>query len=158
MWSCGYFVWNVDEADTTTRIRAFAECQTLCRVLFIGHKSRTRQSPTLGNDLVYRVQDTRYIITLGKDNFTECRTLGKDDARQRVVSGRPKMTTVNLCRGSKADTRQRGFFAECLFLALGKVLFYFFNFSNQTFYGVFLQYIDLHVQFWHNYQSVCYTF
>jgi hypothetical protein len=76
-------------------------------------ESHTRQIPALGNDLVYRVQDTRYIITLGKDNFTECRTLGKDGARQRAISGRPKMTAINLCRGSKADTRQRGFFAEC---------------------------------------------
>jgi hypothetical protein len=126
-------------------------------------ESRTRQSPALGNDLVYRVQDTRYIITLGKDNFTECRTLGKDGARQRAISGRPKMTTVNLCRGSKADTRQRGFFVGCQlddtrqkplyrvpFLALGKVHFYFFNFGNQTFCGMFLHYVDLHVPFWDN--------
>jgi hypothetical protein len=76
-------------------------------------ESRTRQSPALGNDLVYRVQDTRYRITLSKDNFTECRTLSKDDAQQRAVSGRLKMTAVNLCRGSKVGTREKGFFVEC---------------------------------------------
>ena len=31
---------------------------------------RTRQSPTLGNKLVYRVQDTRHRNTLGKDITT----------------------------------------------------------------------------------------
>ena len=82
----------------TTRIRAFTECQELCRVLFVGHSAKSR---------------TRYRITLGKDRFTECRTLGKDGARQRVVSGRLKMTAVTLCRESKVGTRQRGFFAEC---------------------------------------------
>jgi hypothetical protein len=139
-----------------------AFCRVLGKDSFA--ESRTRQSPALGNDLVYRVQGTRYRITLGKDNFTECRTLGKDGARQRAVSGRLKMTAVNLCRGSKVGTRQRGFFAECQlddtrqrplyrvpFLALGKVHFYFFfNFGNQTFCGMFLHYVDLHVPFWDN--------
>jgi hypothetical protein len=37
----------------------FAECFLL----------GTRQSPALGNDFVYRVQDTRYRNTLGKDKF-----------------------------------------------------------------------------------------
>jgi hypothetical protein len=75
--------------------------------------SGTRQSPTLGNDPFCQVQDTRYRNTLGKDIFAECRTLGKGDARQRAVSGRLKMTLVNLCRGPRVGTRQRGFFAEC---------------------------------------------
>jgi hypothetical protein len=34
-------------------------------------ESRTRQSPALGNELVYRVQDTRHRNTLGKDMFAE---------------------------------------------------------------------------------------
>jgi hypothetical protein len=58
-------------------------------------ESRTRQSPALGNEVVYRVQDTRHRKTLGKDNFTEWQTLGKGGSRQRAVSGR-----------SKADGRQ----------------------------------------------------
>jgi hypothetical protein len=138
-------------------VRSFIEC-------FL---SDTRQSPALGKDLVYRVQDTRYRITLGKDSFAECRTLGKDGVRQRAVSGRLKMTAVNLCRGPKVGTRQRGFFAECqsadtrqrtlyrvLFLAIDKVYFYFLNFGNQTFCGMFLHYVDLNVPFWDNYNSV----
>jgi hypothetical protein len=72
-----------------------AFCRALGKDAFA--ESRTRQNPALGNDLVYRVQDTRYRNTLGKDIFVECRTLGKDGARQRAVSGRMKMTVVNLC-------------------------------------------------------------
>jgi hypothetical protein len=89
----------------TTGIRAFAECHALCRVLFSRAldkeafaESRTRQSPALGNELVYRVQDTRHRNTLGKDIFDERRTLDKGGARQRAVSGRLKLTAVNLCR------------------------------------------------------------
>jgi hypothetical protein len=60
-----------------------AFCRVLGKDAFA--ESRTRQSLALGNDLVYRVQDTRYRNTLGKDIFAECRTLGKDGARQRAV-------------------------------------------------------------------------
>jgi hypothetical protein len=48
----------------------------------------------------------------------------------------------SICRVSFADTRQ--------------ILFLFF--SPLNFYGVFLQYVDLHVQFWHSYQNVFYTY
>jgi hypothetical protein len=34
-------------------------------------ESRTRQSPTLGKELVYRMQDTRHSEALGKDSFVE---------------------------------------------------------------------------------------
>jgi hypothetical protein len=51
--------------------------------------SGTRRSPALGNELVYRVQDTPHRKTLGKDMLAECQTLGKGGARQRAVSGRP---------------------------------------------------------------------
>jgi hypothetical protein len=91
------------ESGPLPSVRSFAEC---CL-------SGTRQSPALVYRVQDRVQDTRYRIILGKDNFAECQTLGKDDTRQRAVSGRLKMTAVNLCRGPKVGTRQRGFFAEC---------------------------------------------
>jgi hypothetical protein len=45
-------------------------------------------------------------------------------------------------------------FAECLFWTLSKVCFLFFSFLNQTFCGMFLHYVDLHVPFWDNYNSV----
>jgi hypothetical protein len=69
-------------------------------------ESRTRQSPTLGKDPIYRVQDTRHSQALGKDGFAESQTLGKDGSRQRAVSGRLQRTVVSLCRVSIC-TRQR---------------------------------------------------
>jgi hypothetical protein len=42
-------------------------------------------------------------------------------------------------------------FAECLIQTLGKVYFYFFDFVSQTFCGMFLHYVDLHVSFVDNY-------
>jgi hypothetical protein len=63
-----------------------------CRALGKGGfaESRTWRNPALGNELVYRVQDTRHRQTLGKDMFAECQTLSKGGARQRAVSGHPK--------------------------------------------------------------------
>jgi hypothetical protein len=60
---------------------------------------RTRQSPSLGKELVYRELDTRHSEALGKDSFAERQTLGKDGSRQRSVSGRLQLTSVSLCRG-----------------------------------------------------------
>jgi hypothetical protein len=88
-----------------------AFCQALGKESFA--ESHTRQSPALGNELAYRVQDTRHRNTLSKDFFAERRTLGKGGARQRAVSGRLKLTAVNVCRGPRVGTQQRGFFAEC---------------------------------------------
>jgi hypothetical protein len=99
-----------------------------CRVLdndFFA-ESHTRQSPTLGNEVVYRVQDTRYRNTLGKDVFAECRTLGKGGARQRAVSGRLKLTAVNLCRGPVVGTRQRPLY-RVPFLGTRQSIFLFFK-------------------------------
>jgi hypothetical protein len=60
-------------------------------------EGRTRQSPALGKDLVYRVQGTRHSQALGKDCFAERQALGKYGSRQRVVSGRLQLTAVSLC-------------------------------------------------------------
>jgi hypothetical protein len=38
---------------------------------------RSRQRPTLGKGLIYRVRDTRHSRALGKDCFAESQTLGK---------------------------------------------------------------------------------
>jgi hypothetical protein len=34
----------------------------------------------------------------------------------------------------------------------------FFSFANQTFCGMFIHYVDLHVPFWDNYKSVFYNY
>jgi hypothetical protein len=88
----------------------------LCRVpvaLSSAFYRHTRQSPALGKELVYRVQDTRHIEALGKDSFAERQTLGKEGARQRAVSGRLQLTSVRLCRVLESGTGQTSFFAEC---------------------------------------------
>jgi hypothetical protein len=73
--------------------------------------------------------------------FAECQTLGKEGARQRAVSGRPKADGRQslpradgwhsakrlLCRVSSLDTRQSTFL-------------FFFCFCPQTFCGMFLHY------------------
>jgi hypothetical protein len=111
---------SLPESEALPSVRRFAEC-----IL-----SDTRQSPVLGNEPLYRVQDTRHRTPLGKDIFAECQTLGKGGARQRAVSDRPKAdgrqslpraedwhsTKRLLCRVSSLDTRQSIFlfFRFCL--------------------------------------------
>jgi hypothetical protein len=124
-------------------------------------ESRTRQSPALSKELVYRLRDTRHRETLGKDCFAERQT------QQRAVSGCLQLTAVSLYRGPKADTRQSRFFAECqisgtrqrgslpsAFYGHSAKHIFIFYFGHQTFCGMFLHYVDLHVPFWDNYNSV----
>jgi hypothetical protein len=76
-------------------------------------ESRTRQSPALGKELLYRVQDTRHSEALSKNYFAERQTLDKDGSRQRAVSGRLQLTAISLCRGPKSGTQQSILFVEC---------------------------------------------
>jgi hypothetical protein len=85
--------------------------RTLGKVDFA--EGRTRQSPTLGKDLVYRVQGTRHSQALGKDCFAERQALGKYGSQQRAVSGRLQLTAVNLCRVSNIWHSAKRVFAEC---------------------------------------------
>jgi hypothetical protein len=101
----------------TTGIRAFAEC----------FFSSTQQSLALGNELVYRVQDTRHRKTLDKDMFAEWQTLGKGGARQRAINGRLKLTAISLCRGLRAGTRQSPLYRVCS-LDIRQSIFLFFLF------------------------------
>jgi hypothetical protein len=91
-------------SSTTAGIRAFAECQRLCRVLFIGHsvKSLFNECGTLG---IYK-HSANTALPSGKHSK-------KVGAQQRAVSGRLQLTTVSLCRGPKSGTRQSILFAEC---------------------------------------------
>ena len=76
-------------------------------------EGRSRQSPALGKDLVYRVQGTRHNQALGKDCFAERQALGKHGSRQRAVSGRLQLTAVSLCRVSNIWHSAKRVFAEC---------------------------------------------
>jgi hypothetical protein len=96
----------------------------------------------LGKDffkiLKYSLPSAR-LLTLGKVSFVECPLGGT-----RQIYFYNSLPSVNqLALGKDC-------FAECHFLTLGKVHFYFFNFPNQNFCGMFLHYIDLHVPFWDN--------
>jgi hypothetical protein len=82
----------------------------------------------------------------------------------------PKLTAVSLCREPRVGTRQRVFFAECQIVGTRQrtlcrvsspdtrqsVFLFFFDFVYQTFYGMFLHYVDLHVSFVDNYNRVFY--
>jgi hypothetical protein len=73
---------------------------------------------------------------------TECWTLGTERHSAKEALGKgpsaavPKLTVVSLCRVS------------------GKVYFYFLDFVSQTFCGMFLHYVYLHVSFVENYNRV----
>jgi hypothetical protein len=89
-----------------------AFCRTLSKELFV--ERHTWQSHTLGNDHLYREQDSRHRQTLGKNRFVECQTLGE----RRRSGKRPQQPSIDddcyLCRESGFDSRQRSYFAESL--------------------------------------------
>jgi hypothetical protein len=151
VWRC---TTSYEITSITTGIRLFAECPTLCRVHFVGDSAR----PSL---LIATLGEIRLSATT---SFTESETLGiewhmekpplssvklsaKRDARQRVVSSRLSKLTLG-----------KSVFCRVSFLTLDNVYFYFFSLSHQTFCGLLLHYVDLHVRFWHNYKSVWYNY
>jgi hypothetical protein len=82
-------------------------------------------------------------VALGKGDFAECQP---GDTRQRFCHYTlPSVTLLTL---------GKALFAECHLLILGKVYFHFFYFVSQTFCGMFLHYVDLHVSFVDSYNIV----
>jgi hypothetical protein len=70
----------------TTGIRAFAECRSLCRVLFIGHSTKTAlPSVALGK-----------VLRSVTRQFTECRILGtaKHSAKSPLPRGKHSAKTA----------------------------------------------------------------
>jgi hypothetical protein len=151
---------NNGASDNTTGIQLFAECRRLCRVLFIGHSAK----PSLPSAALGKV--LRSVNSL----FTECRTLGtsKHSAKTALPSVKH---SANMALGkgplapSTTDGRQS--LPSVKYLALGKESLCrvsyvdtwqsIFFFCHQTFCGMFLHYVDLHVPFWVNYNSVFYS-
>jgi hypothetical protein len=157
------FFRTFKQSTYTTRHSFFAECRWLYRVLFIGHSAKS----TLPRAALGRV------LRSVKSLFTECRALdtakhsantvlpsvkhsanmalGKGSLAPSTTDGRQSLPSVkylalgkeSLCRVSYVDTRQS--------------IFLFFYFGHQTFCGMFLHYVDLHVPFWDNYNSVFYS-
>jgi hypothetical protein len=104
--------------------------------------------------------------------FTECWTLdtGPHSTKTRLPSVKysakaalgkgpsaavPELTAICLCREPWVGTRQRVLFAECQHVGTRQSIFLFFDFVSQTFCGMFLHYVDLHVSFMDNYNCVC---
>jgi hypothetical protein len=140
---------SLQESGSLSSARRFAEC--FCRAL-----SRTRQSPALGNDGVCREQDSRHRYTLGKDTFAKCQTLGEGWLSAKCRQPPSKVDGCYLCRESSPGTRQRIFFPECppfntqqrkLCRVPSSGTRQSTFFANQTFYGMLLHYVDLHVPF-----------
>jgi hypothetical protein len=102
-----------------------------------------RQSPTLDKDLIYRVRDTRQSPALGKDN-----------SRQRDVSGRLQLTAVSLCRVPHIRHSAKDALPSVFSRHSAKYIFNFFYFVSQTFCGMFLHYVDLYLSFVDNYNRV----
>jgi hypothetical protein len=150
------------EVADTTGIWAFAECRRLCRVLFIGHSAKkTLPSAALG-----------IVLRSIKSLFSECRTLGteKHSAKTALPSGKHS-AKMALSKGPSAfvvgrkpalgkavfaecqisGTRQRGSLPSAF---CGHSAKHIFLFWHQTFCGMFLHYVDLHVLFWDNYNRV----
>jgi hypothetical protein len=94
---------------------------------------RTRQSPTLGKDLIYRVQDTRHSQALSKDCFAESQTLGKDGSRQRAVSGHLQLTAVSLCRVPNIGHSAKDALPSVFSRHSAKYIFIFFILSPKLF-------------------------
>jgi hypothetical protein len=90
----------------TIRIRLFAECRRLCRVLFIGHSAK----PTLPSAALGKV------LRSVKSLFTECRTLGTAKHSAKTVLPSVKHSTnMALGKGPLAAVYswRPSVFAEC---------------------------------------------
>jgi hypothetical protein len=120
--------WPSSDISTSTELWLYLHYQNsaLCRVpealpsafyWALGKadfaERRTRQSPALGKEFIYRVQDTRHSQALGKDCFAERQALDKYGSRQRAVSGRLQLTAVSLCRVSNIWHSAKRVFVEC---------------------------------------------
>jgi hypothetical protein len=140
-------------------------------VIFLGHSSK-KYLPSFVYDKVMlsvtiTFTDSRHLGTRRHSTKTYLPSVKHS---QRVISSRLKLTAVIFAESrdltlskvatltsASSPTLYKPYFAECPRMTLGKVYFVF-SFSNQTFCGMFLHYIDLHVPFWHNYKSVCYNY
>jgi hypothetical protein len=102
--------------------------------------------------------------TLGTGrHFAECQTL---DERRCSTEGRQQPFITDgryLCRAPGFGTPQTRRSANHALPSAtvkhsAKYFLFFFTFFQPNFCGMFLYYVDLHVLFWHIYQSVCYNY
>ena len=108
----------------------------------------------LGKDVVCRMSERKHSANKwhSAKMWFKCRTLGKDqvcrvsnnNTRQRAAAVNGRQPPLILYRVPSPDTRQRGSFAECHFLTLGKPYFFslltsklFLQSSDNTWYSMF---------------------
>jgi hypothetical protein len=117
-----------EEAAAPGKLKFFAECP----------RSGTRQRNFF---ILKYALPSACDLALGKAFFAEC---PRANTRQRLIHFfKPSLSSAS------PQALGKTFFAECILL--------FFLFFLQTFCGIFLHYVDLHVPFLHNYNSVCYN-
>jgi hypothetical protein len=109
-------------------------------------------------------------LALGKDFFnlkiffTECPVTGTRQRSLCRVPSNKHSTKVcfrvfeNSLPSVSRLTLGKAYLSSVIPWALDKVYIYIFYFGNQTFCGMFLHYVDLHVPFWDNYKSVFYNY
>ena len=143
---------------TTTRDGFFAECPSLCQVLFIG-RSAKRLFAECHRESTRQTNDTRQRGGLpsaehSANNNTRQRpglpSVGHSKNRNTqqwaaAVNGRQPPLT--LCRVSSPDTRQSGDLTSVIFWHSAN--HFFSTFDLQTFSAVLIQYLVLHVPMWH---------
>jgi hypothetical protein len=159
----------------TTGIRGFAECRPLCRVPFFGHSAKKAlPRAALGKVRLSATSLFTEYWTLGtgphsaKTRLPSVKHSVKGALGKGPSAAVPKLTAVSLCREPTVGTRQRGFFAECQIVGTRQsslcrvssldtrqsIFLFLFCFCPQTFCGMFLHYVDLHVSFLDNYNRV----
>ena len=121
--SHGSHIYNnsLPETASLPSVLDFAECFS-SGAQQRGYLSSAREKElgkqlALGKEVVCRVPSTRQTITLGKEVVCQ-------NTRQRDASVNGRQPPLILCRVSSPNTRQRGSFAECHFLTLGKPYFF----------------------------------
>jgi hypothetical protein len=162
----------------TTGNAFFVECSYISRGQNIGHFTK--------HHLLSVTLDEEW--HLATSIFAGCKTLGIQwllaniylssvqlsatfDTRQSTASTRLPLTAVNYVECPRKTLGKvlslpsvelrhsaKNAFAKCLLLKISKFYLHFFLFFPQHFRGLFLQSLDLHVQFWHINQCVCYNY
>jgi hypothetical protein len=164
--------WSILTAFQRTFYHASLLESGLCRVLFVGHSAnKPLPSVAFGKGPLSVTTMFAESMTLGTEIHSTKISLLSDVHSAKGGSQQRSSATIKswrslpllrvefghsaknlLCRVPLRSTLDRVGFVECPSSTLGKVYFYFFYFTNQTFCGMLLHYVDLHVPFWDNYK------
>jgi hypothetical protein len=159
---------TLPESEALSSVVFFAECllsdtrqKRLCRV---------PHSVKLGSRQRAPLPSAEHSVQGGTRQRQVCRVSNtrQSGSRQRAVSGRPRadgrqsLPRANgwhsakrlLCRVPHSRHSAKHSLSSVISRHSTKYIFIFFNFVSQTFCGMFLHYVDLHVSFVDNYNIV----